>query len=591
MFRMAIGSGPGRLADSRANRREEHSRRAAHSRRQAIARIACVVATALLGCNSGGGSDGGSTADESVEPLTTMERSSRFLAQATLGASMEEVERVEALGFESWIDEQLGQPYSSHLDELERLQSRYAIAGDQIAYASPTFRRFAWWNEVMTSPDVLRQRVALALSEILVVSELSDALFIDPRSVASYYDLLLTHAFGSYEELLLAVTLHPAMGSYLSHLNNDRSNLAIGRFPDENYAREAMQLFSIGLFELLPDGTQVLDSDGEPIPTYDNEDITEFAKVYTGLGLQGPFARFGGPFGDRALPMIMYEDHHEAGAKTLLDGFILPGGQTGMQDIEDAIGHLADHPNVGPFLATRLIQRLVRSNPTPAYIERVADVFDDDGSGARGNLGAVVRAILLDDEARRDPSDETDGFLREPFLRWVTLLRAFDASAASGEYLVDGGIPGFLLQQHPMASPSVFNFFQPDFAPNGPIKDAGLKAPEFQITTDSSVIWLANLAFVFVVSEPAIPADESLFAPGSIAPEDIPLALDLSDETDLVDDVEALVDRLDLLLTYGTLSESTRTLITDALEDTDPAARAVLALNLFLSSPDYAIVD
>lgn len=556
--------------------------------RVSITMISAILVT--LACNADGG--GGEGADP-IEPLTSIEQSSRFLAQATLGASMEEIERAEALGFESWIDEQLSMPTSSHLATMQRLQDQYGTPGDPITFESPTFRRFAWWEQVMTSPNVLRQRVALALSEIFVVSELMDLLFIHPESVASYYDLLLEHAFGSYEELLLAVTLHPAMGVYLSHLNNDRSNLALGRFPDENYAREVMQLFSIGLFELAPDGSQLLDSEGDPIPTYDNGDITEFAKIFTGLGLQGASASFGGYGGDRSLPMIMYESHHEPGSKNLLNGFSIPAGQTGIEDIEDTIGHLADHPNVGPFIATRLIQRLVRSNPSPAYVERVAAVFADDGAGQRGNLAEVVRAILMDEEARRDPSQESDGFLREPFLRGVSFLRAFDATSPSGEYFIDGAITAFLVQQHPMASPSVFNFFQPDFAPNGPIKDAGLKAPEFQITTDSSVVWLANLALYFIIDpdESAFPANVALFAPGSIDADEIPVAVDLTDENALIDDIDGLLDRLDLILTYGTLSDTSRGLIRTALEDVEPEIRAALALNLILSSPDYAIVD
>jgi uncharacterized protein (DUF1800 family) len=556
------------------------------SKRLGIWKMSWIVFA--LACNSGSSdSDPGTT----VQPLTVMEQSSRFLAQASLGASMEEIERVEALGFEPWIDEQLAMPVSSHLSTMRRLQAQYGIPADQDTFASPQFRRFAWWEEVMTAPDVLRQRVALALSEIFVISEFMDLLYINPDAVASYYDLLLEHSFGSYEELLLAVTLHPAMGTYLSHLNNDRSNPPLGRFPDENYAREVMQLFSIGLFELNPDGSQLLDTGGDPIPTYDNGDITEFAKVFTGLGLQGPGASFGGYPGDRTLPMRMYEIHHEPGPKTLLNGFTIPAGQTGIEDVEDAVTHLAEHPNAGPFIATRLIQRLVRSNPSPAYVERVAAVFADDGAGARGNLGAVVRAILMDDEARRDPSAEGDGFLREPFLRWVTLLRAFDATSPSGEYLIDGNLLGFLLQQHPMAPPSVFKFFQVDFAPNGPIKEAGLRAPEFQITNDASVVWIANFALAFVVDAPAFPADVSLFRPGSIAEEDIPMALDLSDELALIDDVDALLDRLDLLLTYGTLSNGSREAIRTAVQGVDPSVRVLMGLNLIMTSPDYAVID
>ncbi len=553
--------------------------------------VLALLGQAWLACSDGGG--GGSPQTDSPEPLTSVEQSSRFLAQATLGASMEDIERVEALGFESWIADQLALPPSRHAEALERLRAAYGDPALQSTSISPQFRRYAWWDRVMLAPDLLRQRVALALSEIFVVSEQMDQLFIRPDAVASYYDMLLENAFGSYEELLLDVTLHPAMGVYLSHLNNDRSDAAIGRFPDENYAREVMQLFSIGLFELEPDGRLRLDPNGDPIPTYSNFEITEFAKVFTGLGLQGPGAFFGGRNGDYTRPLVMYEAHHEPGPKQLLGGFTIPAGQSGMQDVEDAIAHLADHPNVGPFLARRLIQRLVKSNPSPEYVARVAAVFDDDGSGLRGNLGAVVREILLDPEARRDPGEEDDGFLREPFLRWVSLLRTFDAASPSGEYLIEGDSVGFLVGQHPMASPSVFNFFQPDFAPNGPIQQAGLVAPEFQVTSDASVIWIANLATIFLFNEPAFVAGAERLRPGSIDPADLAITLDLSDEIALATDVDALLDRLDLLLTYGTLSAASRESIRELVEDPLLPAelRPAVAIHLILMSPDYSVLD
>ncbi len=544
----------------------------------------------LMACNSGGGGDDGGGV---AQPLSAMQQSSRFSAQATLGADMEEIERIDALGFEVWLDDQLAMPPSLHLPELQRLVVAYGDLSGPATTNTPIFRRLAWWNRVMGSDDLLRQRVALALSEIFVVSDLMDVLAINPESVASYYDVLLTHAFGSYEELLLEVTLHPAMGAYLSHLNNDRSDPVVGRFPDENYAREVMQLFSIGLFELAPDGRRLLDGNGDPIATYGNAQITEFAKVFTGLGLQGPGATFGGYLGDRRAPMIMYAAHHEPGPKTLLGGFTLPAGQTGMQDVEGAIAHLSNHPNVGPFMARRLIQRLVKSNPSPEYIERIATVWEDDGSGARGNLGAVVRAILLDRAAREDPLDPSDGFLREPFLRWVSLLRAFDAQSPSGEYLVEGAVIGFLLGQHPMSSPSVFNFFQPNFAPNGPIQQAGLVAPEFQITTDASVIWVANLATYSLFVEAAFPADVDFFRPGAITRDEILLEFDFSEEIAIADDIDRLLDRLDLLLMHGTMSATTRDSIATVLADpalADPEARVRAAVHFIAMSPDYSVV-
>ena len=586
------------MRNRRGRREDECTRRldtgtaAPHARAAAtrqVVRVLSVCAVFLVsGCSDGGGSGGGAGGTS----LTSLEQSSRLLAQATLGVDRAEIERVEALGFEVWLAEQLALPGSSHLDETNRLIAAYGDPTEPATRESPVFRQLAWWNRVMSSPDLLRQRVALALSEIFVVSERMDVLFISPGCVASYYDTLVDHAFGPFEDLLLAVTLHPAMGHYLSHLNNDRSDALVGRFPDENYAREVMQLFSIGLFELAPNGAVSTDSAGRPIPTYGNAEITEFAKIFTGLGVAGSIGGFGDPFGNCEAPMVMYESHHEPGPKSLLRGFVIPDGQTGMQDIRDAIGHLADHPNVGPFIGRRLIQRLVTSNPSPAYLERVARVFADDGTGTRGNLGAVVRAILLDPEAREDPGDVRGGRLREPFLRFVALMRAFRASSSSGEFLINGAAIGFLVDQTPLASPSVFNFFQPDFAPNGPVADAGLVAPEFQITTDASVTWMANIITALSLEEASVTFDTAFFRPGSLDQADAQIRLDLGEELAHAGDIDALLDHLDLKLTYGTLSSRTRDAIRTFLATPgldDPNLRSRLAMHLILMSPDYAV--
>ncbi len=541
-----------------------------------------------VACGNGGGGDD----DPSAGPtLAEMEEASRFLAQASLGASYEEIERAARMGRERWIEEQLDTPPSRHLPLFSQLVAEYADPENEQLIASPLFRQFAWWERVMEAPDVLRQRVALALSEIFVVSDVPDLLFLLPGAVASYYDVLLEHAFGSYEELLLDVSLHPAMGIYLSHLNNQRSDPDVGRFPDENYAREVMQLFSIGLVELEADGIPLLDAAGETIPTYGNREITEMAKVFTGLGLQGPGSAFGGFAGDFTRPMVMYEAFHEPGEKELLGGFLIPAGQSGMADVEDAVGHLADHPNTGPFIALRLIQRLVTSNPSPAYVERIARVFANDGRGRRGNLGAVVRAILLDAEAREPATPALAGHLREPFLRWVSLLRAFDARSPSGRYFIDSFGVGFLLGQVPMSSPSVFNFFQPDFAPNGPVRLVGAVAPEFQITTVSTVASLVNVMTAFSFVDPAFVYGPELFRPGSISPEEIAITIDWSEEIELAEDVDALIDRFDLVLSYGRLGEEARRLIREVSEPLPPELRVPMVLHLLLITPDYAVVE
>ncbi|MGI9592607.1 MAG: DUF1800 family protein, partial [Myxococcota bacterium] len=303
------------------------------------------------------------------------------------------------------------------------------------------------------------------------------------------------------------------------------------------------------------------------------------------------FATFGGFVGDFTLPMVMYEDFHEPGSKELLAGFSIPAGQSGMEDVEDAVGHLADHPNTGPFIARRLIQRLVTSNPSRGYVARVAGVFADDGEGRRGNLGAVVRAIFLDREAREPTAPALAGHLREPFLRWVSLLRSFDAASSSGRYLIDSNGVGFLLGQLPMSSPSVFNFFQPDFAPNGPVRDAGAVAPEFQVTTASTVAWLVALMTYFSFGDPAILLDPALLKPDSITPEEMAIRLDLEEEIALAEDIDALIDRFDLMFTYGRLSDESRRVIRDVSEPLPPELRVPMVLHLLLITPDYAVVE
>jgi len=364
----------------------------------------------------------------------------------------------------------------------------------------------------MTSPDLLRQRIAFALSEIFVISRRVEFISDDTRGVANYYDLLLTHAFGNFRDLLLDVTLHPAMGAYLSHLGNRKADLSKNRYPDENYAREVMQLFSIGLFELNQDGTQKLDENGEPIPTYTNANITEFAKIFTGLTIE-PHPQFLAdlaeegeefvyneeyyldPLGILYKPMIAFEQEHDSGPKTLLNGTVVPAGQGTMADIEAAIDNLFNHPNVGPFIGLRLIQRLVKSNPSPAYVSRVAGTFNDNGQGVRGDMQAVIQAILLDEEARDTSylNDPTHGMLREPLVRYISLCRTFNATNSSGEYTY---VPDHFSQemlQYVVDSPSVFNFFLPNYQPIGPIAEADLVAPEFQITTSYTAVSAANL--------------------------------------------------------------------------------------------------
>lgn len=374
------------------------------------------------------------------------------------------------------------------------------------------------------------------------------------------------------------------MGLHLSHLNNSRSDPATGRFPDENYAREVMQLFSIGLYELAADGSRRLDAEGRLIPTYGNREITEFAKIFTGLGPGGPEGEFGSDEVDLTRAMRMYEPFHEPGPKRLLNGTVVPGGQSGMEDVAAAVDNLFRHPNVGPFLGRLLIQRLVTSNPSPGYVARVATAFADNGDGERGDLAAVVSAILLDPEARRTAlaAGEHFGHLQEPVLRATGLLRAFRASTGSGFFPVAGWRLQENLLQHPLSAPSVFSFFLPDHQPKSELSDRGLVEPEFQITTSATTVNQANLLdenlrhgelaeipelglLCFELPEECEDlflcedeecfeelAEELLEDHGDEIFDEYGVELDLEEELELAeDDPRALLDRIDLLLTHG----------------------------------------
>lgn len=511
-----------------------------------------------------------------------LEDASRFLSQATFGADERTVSRLARTGYERWLKREFRARPTSHLRDFARRTRR--IREDDPLQAND-WRRIVWWNAALHGRDTLRQRVALALSEIFVVSDRNDILADRPQALVSYYDVLVRHALGNYRDLLYDVSRHPAMGIYLSHLNNQRSDAVLNRFPDENYAREVMQLFSIGLHEIDVDGATLVDDEGEPIPTYGNAEVREFAKIFTGFGLGGVDedgypAHFGSFEGDWTLPMQMHDVHHEPGEKQLLNGQVVPAGQSGLADFEMAIDNLFQHPNVGPFLARRLIQRLVTSNPTSEYIARVARVFEDDGEGVRGNLGAMVRAILLDPEARDRASleDPEHGRLREPILRVLRLLRTFRPSGRPA--LQFQGI-GYLLGQYPMNAPSVFNFFQPDFAPPGEIRNRTLVAPEFQISTGSTAIGWANVA-LYLAAARSVEDERN----GRQRP------LRMRKELKLARDPEALIDQLDLLLTAGALSDPARATISNTISTfEEPELRLIYALYLFLISPDWNIAQ
>jgi uncharacterized protein (DUF1800 family) len=528
---------------------------------------------------------------------------SRFLYQSTLGSGFQEIKALSGTDFEKWIDLQLNLPAHSILDETNAIYQEtvdwFLMNGGDSADVAPvpnwiTFQ-YAWWTQHMNNPDKLRKRVALALSEILVISILSELQGFG-RALASYYDVLLTNAFGNYEDLLYQVSLHPAMGFYLSHLNNPKTDTVENTHPDENYAREIMQLFTIGLNELHSDGTNKLDAQGRPIPSYTQKDIKELAKVFTGLGFGGVMPNMytdtslfgmGIYLADFTKPMKMFGRFHEPGEKFLLNGStIIPDGQSGLKDIQDAIKALVNHPNTGPFISKQLIQRLIKSNPSPEFVARIAKVFNNDGNGRRGNLGSVVKAILLDPEARDCDwmLDEHNGQLREPLLRYSHFTSAVDVEQYYGRYWNIGYDFWLNTTQIPLAPPTVFNFFTPGFTPKGEIDKKGLVAPEFQIHNSRTSIGYINQVNAWTIFDYVMYSWE----------QNEPYAiLNLNELEDLAQDPEVLVNRLDILLTHGNLSDRTRSIIKQTLDAFKTGSfrenRVRMALYLMMISPDYAI--
>lgn len=562
-------------------------------------------------------------ANETATSLPNVKSAARFLIQAAFGPDLApangpppNLAEVTALGFAGWIDDQFTRP----IGWIQPWVDWAAVNADAIQLYG-NWKEFSWWSRAMGSPklrpdavdtqlpDPLRQRVAFALSEILVTSDRPEQLAVEPRGVANYYDLMLKHAFGNYRDLLYDVALHPVMGIYLSHLGNQKQVPGSNIFPDENFAREIMQLFTIGLWQLNPDGTRILGTNGQPIATYNNSHITELARVFTGLSF-GNNANFLLYPRDFTVPMKCWDDYHDCNAKTLLGGLQLPArtpspgsnGVAGLADVNAAVSNLFAHPNVGPFVGLRLIQRLVTSNPSTGYVARVAAAFADNGSGERGDMKAVIKAILLDPEARDAAmlSQPAWGKLREPFLRVVNFARAFNAASTSGYYALDQ----FTLDhvQDPMSAPSVFNFFLPAHSPPGPITQAGLVAPEFQILNASSAVTGPNYFWN------AILGDLHRWGHGDAA---YTVALNLTTELGMVvpaaqinqdvpagpaADPDALIRRLDLALTGGTLSPPQFQIIREALLRVGPGTwkwhreRLRLAIYLIVTSPDFNVL-
>lgn len=528
---------------------------------------------------NGGGQSGGG--NHGALGATT---AARLLTQATFGPTLDTVAATQKQSYDDWFAAQASLSPSLTLPNVPNKDTNW---------------RPFWWRNVVTGRDQLRQRMAFALSEILVVSDQAAAIADQNQALAGYYDLLVTNALGNYRALLEKVTLSPAMGLYLNLFRSDRANGNTGVHADQNYARELMQLFTIGLVGLNADGSPRTDSHGAPIPTYDQTDVENLANTLTGWASHP--TQHGGEQAwqydvDYVQPMVAYENHHDTSAKTLVGDVRVAAGGSAGADLKIALDTLFRHPNVGPFLAMQLIQRLVTSNPSPAYVKRVASAFNDNGRGVRGDLLAVAKAIFTDREAVA-PAGTTGGKLREPLLRLAHLWRAFQAADGSGrvgEYLIVQDA-GTLFAQSPLSAVTVFNFFQPDYTRTGQLARAGLVAPEFEITNENTLVTSSNRfqrqAYQFVDGDGRRHAgqhgyDES----GSL--DQTSVLLRTGPWESYAKKPEQLVDQLDLVLMAGTMTKAMRSTLVDyvsAVPASERANRVIETADLILNSPQYAV--
>jgi len=552
-----------------------------------------VLLLAMAGCGGGGsgGGTGAASTPATPPPPTpsppTVADTSRFLDQATFGVTAGDVGLVQVIGFQAYLAQQLaaapsqysGFSYTPHTAPAT-CQYHPATPTDASSLCSrdqyslfQVQRQF--FTHALSDADQLRQRVAFALSQIFVVSGVE---IYEAYGMADYQNMLLNDAFANFRSLLQDVTLSPVMGHYLNMADNDKTNAALGTSPNENYGREVLQLFSIGLYQLNPDGSQMLDGTGAPIPTYDQNVIEGFSSVFTGWTfppLAGAASQWTNPINYDGT-MVAFDSHHEPGTKLLLNGLMLPAGQTSSQDLQMALDDIFNHPNVGPFIGKQLIQHLVTSNPSPAYIARVSAVFADNGSGVRGDMGAVVQAILTDPEARGDtPATANFGRLREPALFITAMLRSLGGQS-------DGVLPRNAISAmgQPMFTPqTVFNFYPPSFVLPG----TETLAPEFGIENAATALARANFVNTVIMQGGAKPDPTVTGSTGT--------SIDLT-ALSAITYPNGLIAQLNQTLMHGSLSSAASAVIlaaVNAQSAPDPLAAARTASYLMLSSAQYQV--
>jgi uncharacterized protein (DUF1800 family) len=537
-----------------------------------------TLAATLTACGGGGSNAGTETPLTPVPPPTqetiTPVQASRFLQQASLSVDDAAITQVVSLGYSGWLEAQFTAPRTQSRWDWMLSQGYQNSAQNANSFAGADN---SLWNKLIAATDPLRQRIALALSEILVVSMAGLNVAWRGFCIAAYADLLEDHAFGNYRTLLGAVTLSTGMGNYLNMRGNQKEDPKTGRQPDENYAREILQLFSIGLYLLNNDGSLKLDTSGKPIETYTQDSISGLAKVFTGWDYTG-YTSSSPDF--HRQPMSFVASRFSTSDKSFL-GSTIQGSVAGPDALNMALDKIFSHPNVGPFIGRQLIQRLVTSNPSPAYIGRVAAVFNNNGVGVRGDLKAVIRAILLDSEARSAPVSQATGWgkLREPMLRFVQWARTFGATSPTGIWNIgDTSDPNTRLGQSPMRSPTVFNYFRPGYIPpNTSLATAGMVSPELQISNESSVVAYLNYLQNVIAS-----------GVGEVKP-------DYTGWLALVDNPAVLMDKINLMLAAGQLSATTMASIVSAVGTisittaTGRLNRVRAAILLTMASPEYLV--
>jgi uncharacterized protein (DUF1800 family) len=512
----------------------------------------------------------------------------RFLEQASFGPREQDIARVQSIGLEAYLDEQFAATASTYsgfsfvphtapadckFDSTAPTSPASICARDNYTLYQVQ-RRF--FQNAMTAPDQLRQRVAFALSQIFVVSGTD---IYEAYGMAAYQNMLLKNAFGNFRDLLTDVTLSPVMGNYLDMVNNDKPDPTRGTTPNENYARELLQLFSIGIYKLNPDGTLRTDANGKPIPSYDEDIVEGYAYLFTGWTYPprpGATSKWTNPINYEG-SMVAFASHHDTSAKPVLDGRTIPAGQSPQQDLADGLDSVFNHPNVGPFIGKQLIQHLVTSNPTPQYVARAATVFNDNGQGVRGDLRAVVRAILLDPEARGDAKTELRyGHLREPALFLTAMLRSIGGQS-DGVYLRS---QSNAMGQNIFTPPSVFNYYPPDYE----IPGSSALGPEFGIADATTAINRANFVYQMVYGGGAAPDATVVGSTGT--------TLDLTPYQASAADAYALVELLNQRLMHGTLSASAAATVAQAvnvLPASDAVSRVRMAVYLLASSQQYQV--